>query len=243
MKKNFVITLSLLVVGLVLLSACGLRAIRGSGDVEIEDRDVSGFDSLEFAGFGRLIVTQGNEESLSIEVDDNLLRYIDTDVVGDTLKIEFDDNIVLRPTDGSIIFRLSVIELISIDISGAGTFEIDDLVTDELELSMSGAGQIDIDSVEATELKVVLNGAGHIDISGTVERQDITISGLGDFNAIDLESEEATVTISGAGDVDLWVHDELDITISGAGSISYYGDPDVSKSISGLGSVNSRGER
>ncbi len=243
MKRNFVLTSSLLVLGLVLLSACGLRAIRGSGDVETEDRDVSGFDSLEFAGFGRLIVTQGNEESLSIQVDDNLLRYIDTDVVGDTLKIEFDDNIVLRPTDGSIIFRLSVIELISIDISGAGTFEIDDLVTDELEVSMSGAGQIDIDSIEATELKVVLNGAGHIDISGTVERQDITISGLGDFNAIDLESEEATVTISGAGDVDLWVHDELDITISGAGSISFYGDPDVSKSVSGLGSVNSRGER
>ena len=243
MERNFGITLILLILGLVLLSACGLRAIRGSGDVVTEDRDVSGFDSLEFAGFGRLIVTQGNEESLSIEVDDNLLRYIDTDVVGDTLKIEFDDNIVLRPTDNSIIFNLSVIDLVSIDISGAGSFEIGELVSDELDVSMSGAGQIDIDSIEATELKVVLNGAGHIDISGTVMRQDITISGLGDFNAIDLETEETTVNISGAGDVDLWVNAELDITISGAGSVSYYGDPDVSQSVSGLGSINSRGER
>ncbi len=243
MKRNFVITLSLLVLGLFLLSACGLRAIRGSGDIVREDRDVSGFDSLEFAGFGRLIVTQGNVESLSIEVDDNLLRYIDTDVVGDTLKIEFDDNIVLRPTDGSIIFRLSVIELISIDISGAGTFEIDDLVTDELEVTLSGAGKIDIDSIEATELRVVVNGVGNIDISGTVESQEIEVSGLGDFNAWDLESQEATVNISGVGDADIWVHEELDITISGAGSVSYYGDPDVSQSVSGLGSVNGRGER
>jgi hypothetical protein len=243
MKRNFVLTSSLLVLGLVLLSACGLRAIRGSGDIVREDRDVSGFDSLEFAGFGRLIVTQGNEESLSIEVDDNLQRYIDTDVVGDTLKIKFDDNIILRPTDTSIIFRLSVIELVSIDISGAGTFEIDELVTDELEVTMSGAGKIDIDSIEATELRVVVNGVGNIDISGTVESQEIEVSGLGDFNAWDLESQEATVNISGVGDADIWVHEELDITISGAGSVSYYGDPDVSQSVSGLGSVNGRGER
>ncbi len=243
MKKNFVITLSLLVVGLVLLSACGLRAIRGSGDIVTEDRDVSGFDSIEFAGYGRLIVTQGNEESLSIEIDDNLLRYIDTDVVGDTLKIEFDDNIFLRATDSTIIFRLSVIQLVSLDISGAGTFEVDELETDEFELTMSGAGKIDIDSIQATDLKVVVNGAGSVSISGTVDTQDIVVSGVGDFNALDLESQEATVTISGAGDADLWVHDELDITISGVGSVSYYGDPDVSQSGSGLGSINSRGER
>lgn len=243
MKRNFVITMSLLVLGLVLLSACGLRAIRGSGDIVTEDRDVSGFDSVEFAGFGRLILTQGNEESLSIEVDDNLLRYIDTDVVGDTLKIDFDDNILLRPTDNSIIFRLDVIELSSIDISGAGSFEIDELETNRLEVTMSGAGKVEIDTLTATSLEVVINGAGDIDISGIVERQEITVSGFGDFNAIDLESEDATVNISGAGDVDLWVHEELDITISGAGSVSYYGKPNVSQSVSGAGSINSRGEK
>jgi hypothetical protein len=243
MKRNFAITLGLLVLGLILLSGCGLRSIRGSGDIEREVREVSGFDRLDFAGFGRLIVTQGNDETLSIEVDDNLLQYIDTDVVGDTLKIDFDDNIILRPTDNTIIFRLNVIELRSVDISGAGTFEIDELMTDDFEVTLSGAGKIEIDSIEATNLKVVVTGTGNVDISGTVETQEIEINGLGDFNALDLESQEATVNISGAGDADLWVHEELDITISGAGSVSYYGDPDVSQSVSGLGSVNGRGER
>ena len=225
-----------------LITACGLRVVQGSGDIVKEDREVSGFDSVEFSGFGRVLVTQGSQESLTIEVDDNLLQYIDTDVVGNTLKIDFDDNILLRPTD-SIIFRLGVIEINSISVSGAGSFEIDEFKAENLDVTMSGAGKIDIDEIEATELKVVVTGAGNVKISGTVERQEIRISGVGDFNALDLESQETTVNISGAGDADVWAHDELDITISGAGSVSYYGDPDVSQSVSGLGSINSRGER
>jgi hypothetical protein len=220
-----------------------LRVINGSGDIVKESRDVSGFDKVEFSGFGRVLVTQGNQEFLTIEVDDNLLQYIDTDVAGNTLKIDFDDNIVPRPTDSTIIFELGVIDLSSIVISGAGSFEIEKLTVDELDVTMSGAGKIDIDEIEATELTVVVTGAGNVNISGTVEVQEIRISGVGDFNALDLESQETTVNISGAGDADVWAHDELDITISGAGSVSYYGDPAVSQSVSGLGSINSRGER
>ena len=225
-----------------LLSSCGIKVVKGSGDITREDRSVSGFDSIEFSGFGRLLVSQGDEETLSIEVDDNLLQYINTEVVGNTLMIDFDDNVLLRPAD-SIIFRLSVIDLKSIDVSGAGSFEVGELAADTLDVTMSGAGKIDIDSIEAAELRVVVNGAGSIDIAGTVDTQEIDVSGVGDFNALDLESEQARVNISGAGDADLWVHEVLSITISGAGSVSYYGDPEVSQSVSGLGSVKSRGER
>lgn len=228
---------------LVILSACGLRVVKGSGDIVKDERDVSGFNAVEFSGFGRLIVTQGGEETLSIEVDDNLLQYIHTDVVGGNLRIDFEDNIVLRPTDNSIIFRLGVIELRSIDVSGAGSFEIGDLVADGMDLTLSGAGKIKINSIEASSLKVVVSGTGSIDVSGTVDSQTIEINGLGDYNALDLESQEATLNISGAGDADLWVHDSLDVTISGAGSVSYYGNPEVSQSVSGLGSINRRGDR
>lgn len=226
-----------------LVTACGLRVINGSGDIIKEDRDVSGFDRVEFSGFGRVLVTQGDQESLSIEVDDNLLQYIDADVVGDTLKIDFDNNIILRPTDNTIIFRLGVINLTSIVVSGAGSFELDEFKVDTLDVEMSGAGKIDIDELEAREVSVVVTGAGNVNLTGMVERQEIRISGVGDYNALDLESQETTVNISGAGDADVWAHDELDITISGAGSVSYYGDPNVSQSVSGLGSINSRGER
>lgn len=242
MNRMFTYLIIPLLLSTVFLSACGLRVIQGSGDITREDREVSGFDKVDFSGFGRVLVSQGDEESLSIEVDDNLLQYINTAVVGDTLEIDFDENVLLKPSD-SIIFRLSVIDLVAIDVSGAGSFEIGQFAGETLDITMSGAGKIDVDSIEAIEISVVVNGAGNISIAGAVEVQEVEVSGVGDYNALDLESDQATVNISGAGDADLWVHDELNITISGAGNVSYYGDPQVNQSISGLGSVNSRGER
>jgi hypothetical protein len=199
----------------------GIRTIKGSGNVVTEDRDVSGFDSVALLGFGRVIITQGDEESLTVETDDNLMQYIETQVRGGTLELGFtDDDLLLNPSD-SIIFRLSLIDLTALDSSGAGKFEIDELETDRLEITLSGAGDITIDSLSATDLVVTVNGAGNID----------------------LESQTATVRVPGAGSVTVWVHDTLDVTISGAGGVEYYGSPHVTQDISGVGSVTSRGDK
>ena len=65
------------------------RLVRGSGDVIVEERDVSDFEEILVTGAGRVIVTQGGSESLSIETDDNLMQYIETEVRGNTLEIGF----------------------------------------------------------------------------------------------------------------------------------------------------------
>ena len=98
------------------------RLIKGSGNVILEERDVSGFDQIVMAGAGQIIITQGDRESLSIETDDNLLEYISTEVTGDTLEIDFTKDIILssgarnslQPSAG-FIFRISVIDLEQVD--------------------------------------------------------------------------------------------------------------------------------
>ncbi len=76
MNTKFLKVIGLLIIGNLLITACGLRTIQGSGDVITESRDVSGFDSVSLTGIGRVIITQGDKESLTIEADDNLLEYI-----------------------------------------------------------------------------------------------------------------------------------------------------------------------
>ncbi len=219
------------------------RTIRGSGNVITEDRDVSGFDSVALSGFGRVIITQGGEESLRIETDDNLMRYIETTVRGRTLELSFtEDNLLLIPSD-SLIFYLSVIDLTALDASGAGQFEIDELDADRLELTLNGAGDIRIDSLTAADLQVTVNGAGNLNLAGTVETQEIAFNGLGNYAAADLESQTATVRVPGAGRVVVWARDTLDVTISGAGSVEYYGRPDVTQSISGAGRLTGKGDK
>ena len=128
------------------------RLIKGSGNIIIEDRKVSGFDKILVTGVGKVIITQGDSESLSIETDENLMEYIETKVNGNTLEIGFKDDIVfssnggqaaLDPSDG-FTFRVSVIDLEAILLSGAAKFEVEKLKTDQLRINLSGAGDVTV---------------------------------------------------------------------------------------------------
>jgi len=227
------------------------RLVKGSGDIVVEDRKVSGFDKILVTGAGRLIITQGDSESLSIETDDNLMEYIETKVEGNTLEIGFTEDTLfssgrgqkaLDPTDG-FIFRITVISLEEIAITGAADIEVEKLKTDQFDINLSGAGQVSVDDLNADHLSVFVSGAGDVNLAGKVETQVIRMSGFGRYQAFDLESQEADVTISGAGGANVWAIETLDVTISGAGDVKYYGSPSVTPNISGLGRIQSQGEK
>jgi len=248
--RLMIVIIVLMVAATACIPSVQPRVIQGSGNVIVEDRDVSGFDKIVMAGAGQIIITQGDRESLSIETDDNLLEYISTEVKGDTLEIDFTKDIILssgarnslRPSDG-FIFRVSVIDLERISVSGAADIEAEKIKADQFELNFSGAGDIKVDDLNASWLDVTLSGAGNIDLAGKVETQSINLSGLGRYGAFDLESQDASVTISGAGDAELWATETLEVVISGAGNVDYYGDPSVDPEISGLGRLQGLGEK
>jgi len=231
-----------LILGLFLLTACGINYVQGSGNVITEERDVSGFDSVDMSGFGEVIITQGDTESLTIETDDNLMQYIESVVRSNTLYLEFEDNTIPDPS-GKITFRLNVIDLEALDLSGAGSFIIESLGTPSLEITFSGAGDIDLDSLMADRVSTRVSDAGDISLAGEVDAQDIHIEGVGKYSAPDLKSNQATVQIEGAGSVVIWVIDELDLTIKGAGNVDYYGNPTVTQNIEGGGKINSLGAK
>ena len=74
-----------IVAGLLVLSACSV--INGSGHVETETRQVSGFTGIDLAGSGEVTIEQGDAESLTIEADDNVLPALTSKVSDSTLKL------------------------------------------------------------------------------------------------------------------------------------------------------------
>ena len=232
----------LLAIAVLLLSACAVTTARGSGNVITEEREVSGFEGVALSGIGQVIITQGDQESLTIETDDNLIQYIEGEVRNGRLELGIADNTIPIPSR-SIIYRVGLIDLTALDSSGVGSFEMDGLNTDRLRITLSGAGDIGIDSLSATDLAVTISGAGNIDLAGQVETQEVDMSGFGNYNARDLESQTASVRISAAGNAVVWVLDTLDVEISGAGNVEYFGSPDVMREISGAGRVTSQGDK
>ena len=234
--------LTTLTMVVLLLSACGASYVRVSGNVITEERAVSGFDGVNMAGYGEVIITQGDAESLTIETDENLMQYIQTEVRNNTLYIEFTDNIIPDPSL-SITFNLNVTNLESLELSGAGSFDIPVLETPSLGILFNGAGNINLASLSADELTVQINGAGDINLAGEVGTQEVVISGAGQYSTPDLKSRQADVLVEGLGQVEIWVTDTLTVNIEGTGSVNYYGSPAVNQNIEGAGSIKSLGDK
>jgi hypothetical protein len=251
MAKLFIFIIVIFAVSTACIVPFSPRLVRGSGDVIVDDREVRDFEKIQISGVGRVVITQGDSESLSVETDDNLLEYIETDVKGDTLEIGFSKDTsfgvgggrkVLEPTEG-FTFRISVVDLTRISLAGAAKVEVDKLKTDQLDIQLSGAGDISVDDLNGDQLDVQISGAGDVDLAGKVGEQVIVLEGLGRYQAYDLESQNATVSISGAGGANLWVNETLEVTISGAGDVKYYGSPEVTPEISGVGRIQSQGDK
>ncbi len=212
MKKNTV----LLILLFISLLGCRGFGVRGSGNLEDEPRDIEDFSKIEVGGAFNVQVTVGEPTSLVISTDDNLLKYIRTRVVGNTLEIDTKKD--LNPkTDLKI--KITTPELVSIESSGANS--------------------VDIDGISCERFSVELSGAGNIDLEGSANSIRVDISGAGSVDAKHLIAEKAKVDLSGASSAKIYASESIDVDVSGVGTVDFYGDPENVKSdISGIGSIN-----
>ena len=212
-------------------------AEKGSGNIITEKREVSEFNSVHLKGSGNVVLTQGEQQSLLIKTDDNIMPLIETDVSGNKLTISH-GNHHLRPTSFEVYITLENLEGVRIsgsgDIIGKGRF-----VTDTLFTEISGSGDMDLE-VETGLLETKISGSGSIHLSGKAEDYTVSISGSGKINAFDVDAKHVSVKISGSGDCRVSATESLDAKISGSGDVYYRGRPQINAKISGSGSLKSR---
>lgn len=200
--------LFVLIVFALTLSACTVydlnqignnKTINGSGNVITEKRDVQNFDRVDLKGIGNLTITQGNEESLTITADENLMQYITSKVVNGTLEIGMEPNISLTPSR-KIEYKLEVKSVSGIQLSGFGNIESESLSGKDLEVILSGSGDINIGTIEGDSLLVRLSGFGNFHSKSIKSKTPtIEITGSGDINVEELEADDLAVKISGFG--------------------------------------------
>ena len=138
--------------------------VRGSGDMDVEERSISGVTEVELASFGYLHIEIGEQEGIRVEAEDNLLRYIETEVDGNRLTIRHRRGTVLRPTQ-PIDYYMTVRELSAIVVSGAGNVDVTEVRTGRFSVRISGAGGVDLDGLQADEIETRISGAGNLEIA------------------------------------------------------------------------------
>lgn len=226
---------------LTLTFACSKskKSIAGSGNIVTQTRNVKSFEQIMFSGNGNLFISQGEEESVRIEGEDNIIDLIQTLVVDKTLRIDYKKSSLatLINSKQPINVYVQVNSIQEIRLAGTGNIiTAKPLKAHSLKLSIGGSGNAKIEVV-GHKLVSILSGSGRFEISGMAENQDIWISGTGVYQGFGLTSNVANVNITGSGQVYVNVQDDMDVRISGAGTVIYKGNPRVRQSISGTGKI------
>jgi hypothetical protein len=252
MKARRSAVVFLLVLSALLMTACvpvpailGRRyVVHGSGFVIAEYRPVGGFDRVSLRDIGLVILTQGDEDALTVETDDNLLPFVKTEVREGTLVLSFGDETgkaSLRTSHG-IKYYLSVKEIAGLEVADSGNFQAASLDVDHLEIVVRDSGDLEVDSLKARTLEARISDSGEARLAGQVQTQDVTVRDSGDYVAGELRSQADTAVVSDSGDATLWTSETLDVTISDSGDVSYYGNPRVRQRITDSGKLTSLGE-
>lgn len=226
MNKKIIYTPFLIILFLS-LSNCYFdfrETVYGNGKVVTEERPADSFNKLKVSSGIDAIITQGEEESIKVVADENLLEHIRTEIYDNTLKIYTEANIRhAKSKEVHLVYK----QLQEIDISSAGDVEgTNRMKADNLDLDLSSAGDLTLD-VEATSITCNISSAGDAHLSGTVNDLEADLSSAGDLNAWDLVAKNAHVSSSSAGNARICATEEVDLSASSAGDIYYKGDPKI----------------
>jgi Putative auto-transporter adhesin, head GIN domain len=161
-------------------------------------------------------VTLKQGDSLSVEVRNytNLLPYIETKVVGNTLVIDNDG--WLSHSDGVVMITIPTLS--SVDLVGSGNINT-------------------VGTFNFNDLGIYIGGSGDFSLSGTCKNLNTKITGSGEIHAFNLPTDNVNVVLAGSGNLKLNVLRSLDVSITGSGDVIYKGNPSVNMRVTGSGQV------
>jgi hypothetical protein len=206
----------------------GNRRVEGSGIVARSSLSLDDFRAVELQFHGDLVVRMGDEARLIIEAEDNLLHYLEAQVLDETLIIRKMPSNVTLDTTAPIRYYLTVTGLESLTTTSSGSIQASALEADRLSITTKSSGSVYVDQVHAAHLEVTVQAAGDGHIAGgAVEEQSVTLTSSGIYGSRELASSRAKVRLSSSGDAILSVRDRLDVDLSSNGNLYYLGNPSV----------------
>ena len=248
--QNRYFIIAMCIIAVFILVGCsdgnyvGLGKRFGSGTIVTAERTVADFDSIYVRGEGTVYLTQGAENSVVVETDDNIIDRVYTKVTDNTLDLSYASGplgLHLRPTKG-YIYHITVIDLAAITVKGSADVWADQFDGENVALEMIGSGQIVFAELNANEVSAEVTGEGQISLSGAAETQTVIVTGSGLFNGQDFEGQHVDVRSKGSTQITVWATESLDISVEGQGDLQYYGDV-VPNFRVGSGEIQSLGNR
>jgi hypothetical protein len=189
----------------------------GSDNIISEARQAAGFREINISGVLAVDIRYGEEYSVTVRANDNIISRITTETSLERISIRLDtDNHSLE----NIIAEVVIItpELVKITNEGISTIDL------------SGFEQL-------STLTIQSQGIGNITATGSVVDLSLTLTGIGSYSGFDFIADQCEIDLEGIGSAEVTAKESLTGSLKGIGNLSYKGDADVQINDSGIGTV------
>jgi hypothetical protein len=214
------------------------KTVRGDGNVIKKERPTTSFDGIKVSSGVDVYLSQGDNESVTVEADENLHEYILTEVKDGVLNVYTDVNIREAKMER---VHVTIKDVRSLKTSSAGDIIGESPVRGtDIEIEASSAGDVRLE-VYAKKIEVNISSSGDVTLSGEAETLKADLSSAGDLDAYNLKAKDVDVSASSAGDAKVYASEKITARSSSAGDIYYQGEPKyVDSHSSSAGGIHKR---
>jgi hypothetical protein len=218
-----------------------LFALASMAGPEIQKLKLQPFREVSLRISANLYIEQGDNSSIVMEAEKEILDKIIVEVVDHKLIIRYsiEDMFLHGLNQGHVTLRVTTPNIEMLGVAGSGNIIAEkQLNTRVIELNITGSGDIKIAKLKCERVEAEITGSGNIIVSGEPAQEiKLLIAGSGNLMATQLKTEYAKIRVAGSGNCEVAVSDFLDAQIFGSGDIRYMGNPKLESTISGSGKI------
>ncbi len=231
-KRRFFVLLTTLILATLVFTACDLTTlqdlgttIRGSGNVVTQEEAITGFDKLDVDQGFLVNVRQGDDFSVVIRVDDNIVEHLQVAREGDTLRIGLEPGRQYSIQEATMEADVTMPLLAGLDLNGGSHVTLSGIKSSEqLDADLSGGSHLRGD-IEAGDVKFDLSGGSDVELSGAADNLTVDASGGSHARLANLAVVDANVDASGGSHATVNPSGKLDAVANGGSHVSYLGNP------------------
>jgi hypothetical protein len=236
MKTNVPLRHTVLLL-VIALSACSVAGLSGSGNVVSITSDSSGFDQVVISDAFRVSIRQGEDFSVVIRVDDNLVDDVEVSQVGRRLTLGLRPDLSRGVRRATLEADITMPVLAALEASGASRVALSGFVSQEdLEMVASGASVVTGD-IQAGSATMTASGASDISLVGSGEDLVLEVTGASSADLAEFPVSDVRAVLEAASTAVVNASGTLDVEASGASHLTYVGDPTVGSVQTSAGST------
>lgn len=189
------------------------------GDGFTNFEDLSDYNSLDIDGLYEIVITKGDEYSISLSGDKEILELTEVEKNGSTLSISqqgFQMNGRIVDPRVKIVVTMPTLEAIKLE--GITKAYLDGFEGEHLDVDLSGSSRSEF-NINYNEVALNMSGDSKLELTGEANLLEADLSGASRLLAEDFIVKDATVDASGISSATVNVSNSLNENTSGASKI------------------------